>query len=246
MFPAINLGPLVLPTGPFILLIGIWVCLTLAERIARRLDLDPNIMAGLVTIGIIAGFVGARLTFVFLYWPAYQDNLLGILWPINSGFNVWGGLFFGAAAMFFYGRAKQITAAPYLDALAPVIVSGLMFISLADFLGGPGFGTFTQMPWGIESYDMRRHPVQLYEITVGAAALFAWWYFQKRRYFDGQLFLITTAVYCFGRLFVDTYRANTWIASGGWHGLQILCLLAVLSALILLMRGSQNTQSAST
>jgi phosphatidylglycerol:prolipoprotein diacylglycerol transferase len=246
MYPAINLGPLVLPTTAFIILIGVWVCLVLAERIATHLGLDADIMSGLVTAGIIAGFIGARLTFVFLYWPAYQDNLIGILWPINSGFNVWGGIFFGIAAMFFYGRAKQIPAAPYLDALAPVIVSGLMFFSLADFLGGPGFGTFTQMPWGVVSYDMSRHPVQLYEIAAGAFALFAWWYFHKRQLFEGQLFLITTVVYGFGRLFVDTYRANTWIVAGGWHGLQIICLLTVLVALFLLMRGSQNTKTAPT
>jgi phosphatidylglycerol:prolipoprotein diacylglycerol transferase len=246
MYPAINFGPLVLPTAPFIILIGVWVCLVLAERVAGRLGLDAVIMSGLVTTGIIAGFIGARLTFVFLYWPAYQNNLLGILWPINSGFNVWGGIFFGAAAMFFYGRGKQIPAAPYLDALAPVLVTGLMFFSLADFLGGPGFGTFTHMPWGIESYDMSRHPVQLYEIAVGALALLAWWYFQNRHLFEGQLFLITTVVYGFGRLFVDAYRENTWIAPGGWHGLQILSLLAVLAALFLLMRGSQNAKAAST
>lgn len=245
MYPAINLGPLVLPTSAFIYIIGVWVCLALAERVARRLDLDTEIMAGLVTTGILAGFVGARLTFVFIYWSAYQDNLLGIIWPINSGFNVWGGLLFGAAAMFFYGRYKQIPAAPYLDALAPVIVTGLLFVSLADFLGGPGFGTFTTMPWGINNFSIRRHPVQLYEVGVAVAALLAWWYYQKRRVFEGQLFLITTAVYCFGRLFVDAFRANTWVTSGGWHGLQILCLLAVLSAVLLLMRRSQKVKIVS-
>lgn len=245
MIPAINLGPLVLPTAAFIYLIGIWICLVLAERVARRLGLDPDIMSGLVTAGIIAGFIGARLTFVFLYWPAYQDNLLGILWPINSGFNVWGGLFFGTAAVSFYGRYKQIPAAPYLDALAPVIVTGLLFVSLADFFGGPGFGTFTSLPWGINNFDTLRHPVQLYEIGVAIVALAAWWFSQKRRQFAGQLFLITTAVYCFGRLFVDTYRANTWITAGGWHGVQIVCLLIVVACLLLLMRGSQEAQAAS-
>ena len=243
MYPAINLGPLVLPTAPFVTIIGAWVCLALAERTAGRLGLDKEAMSSLVTWGLAAGFIGARLTFVALYWPAYQDNLLGIIWPINSGFHVWGGVFFGGAAMFFYGRAKQIPAAPYLDALAPVIVIGLLFVSLADCFGGPGFGTFTTMPWGINNFDMRRHPVQLYEIAVAAAALLTWWYFQKDRLFEGQLFLVTTAVYCFGRLFVDAYRANTWITAGGWHGLQILCLLAVLSALLLLMRGSQNAKT---
>jgi phosphatidylglycerol:prolipoprotein diacylglycerol transferase len=241
MIPAINLGPLVLPTAAFTYIIGIWVCLALAEQAARRLDLDEHAMGGLVTAGFIAGFIGARLTFVAIYWSAYQDNLLGIIWPINSGFNVWGGIFFGGAAMFFYGRYKQLPPAPYLDALAPVLVTGLLFASLADFLGGPGFGTFTSQPWGIENFGIRRHPVQLYEIGVAIIALLAWTYYGSRRAFDGQLFLITTAVYCFGRLFVDAFRANTWITAGGWHGLQVICLLLALGAIALLMRRSQDT-----
>lgn len=242
MYPAINIGPFVLPTAAFIYLIGIWVCLAAGERAARRLGLDPEIMSGLLGTGLLAGFVGARLTFVAMYWSAYEDNLLGIIWPINSGFSLWGGLFFAAAAMFFYGRYKQIPAGPYLDALAPVLVLGLLFASLADFLGGPGFGTITTLPWGIDSFGISRHPVQLYEIAVAALALLAWWFFAQRQSFAGQLFLITTAVYCSGRLFVDAFRANTWITNGGWHGLQILCLLATLAALFLLMRHSVQVE----
>ena len=126
MFPAINLGPLVIPTAAFTYIIGAWLCLSLAERIAKRLGQDPERITGLATAVLIAGIVGARLTFVAIYWPAYRDNLLGIIWPINSGFNLAGGLFFGGAAAFFYGRAYQLKPASTLDALAPVIVTGLM------------------------------------------------------------------------------------------------------------------------
>jgi prolipoprotein diacylglyceryltransferase len=178
-----------------------------------------------------------------MYWSAYEDNLLGIIWPINSGFNIWGGLFFGAAGMFFYGRYRQLEAAPYLDALAPVLVTGLFFASLADFLGGPGFGTHTMLPWGIENFGIRRHPVQFYEMLVAVIALVGWWLYRPRRSFEGELFLITTTIYCFGRLIVDPFRADTWITSGGWHGVQILCLTAALVALALLMRRSTKAQT---
>ena len=244
MIPAINIGPLVLPTAPFVIIIGAWICLALAERTAKWLDLDPEAMSGLVTTGVIAGVIGARLTFVLLYWSAYQDNLLGIIWPINSGFSPLGGLLFGAAAMFFYGRHKQMALAPTLDGLAPIMVTGLIVISLADFLGGPGFGTNSDMPWSISQFDVRRHPVQLYEIGVGLLALLVWWIMRERRKFAGQLFLITTAVYCFGRLFIDTFRANTWISDGGWHLVQIVCLLITVTSLLLLARGSQTAETA--
>lgn len=239
MIPSLNLGPLVLPTAAFVTILGAWVCLALAERTARWLGLDAEAMSGLVASGLIAGVVGARLTFVALYWPAYQDNLLGIIWPINSGFNALGGLFFGAAAMFFYGRYKQMALASTLDALAPIIVTGLITLSLADFLGGPGFGTNTDMPWGISQFGIRRHPVQLYEIGAGLLALLTWGIIRPRRTFEGELFLMTTAVYCFARLFLDAFRANAWVSSGGWHVIQVLCLLISVGCLILLARGSR-------
>lgn len=244
MIPAVNIGPLVLPAAAFVIIIGAWICLSLAERTAKWLDLDPEAMSGLVTTGLIAGVIGARLTFVAAYWSAYQDNLLGIIWPINSGFSPLGGLFFGGAAMFFYGRRMQLELAPTLDALAPIMITGLIVISLADFLGGPGFGTHTDMPWGISQFDIRRHPVQLYEIGVGLVALLTWWILHDRREFAGQLFLATTAVYCFGRLFLVTFRANAWLSSGGWHVIQIICLVITVACLVLLARGSQTVETA--
>lgn len=237
MIPSLSIGPLVLPTAAFVTIVGAWLCLALAERAAQWLGLDAEAMSGLAAAGLIAGFIGARLTFVILYWPAYQNNLLGIVWPINSGFNVPGGLLFGAAAMFFYGRYKQMALAPTLDALAPVFITGLITLSLADFLGGPGFGTNTNMPWGISQFGIRRHPVQLYEIGVGLLALLTWWVMRPRRTFEGQLFLMTTAVYCFARLFLDAFRANAWVSSGGWHVIQVLCLLISVGCLFLLARG---------
>lgn len=239
MIPSINIGPLVLPTAAFVTVIGAWICLTLAERTARWLGIDEEAMSGVVAAGLIAGILGARLTFVALYWPAYQHNLLGIVWPINSGFNSMGGLFFGTAAMFFYGRYKQLPLAPTLDALAPIIVVGLITLSLADFLGGPGFGTNTAMPWGITQFGMRRHPVQLYEIGAGLAALLTWSVMRPRRTFAGQLFLMTTAVYSFGRLFFEPFRANAWLSGDGWHIVQVICLAITLGCLILLARGSE-------
>lgn len=238
MFPAINLGPLVLPTAAFTYIIGAWLCLSLTERVARRLDQDSERLTGLVTAVLISGVVGARLTFVALYWPAYRDNLLGIVWPINSGFNLAGGLFFGVAAAFFYGRYYQLKLAPTLDAVAPVIVAGLMVASLADFLGGPGYGTITAVPWGIDQFNITRHPVQIYELIVGALALATWWWLQKRALFAGQLFLATTAVYSFGRLFTDAFRENAWISAGGWHVIQIICFAAALVSVILLARST--------
>ena len=59
--------------------------------------------------------------------------------------------------------ARQLPPAGTLDALAPGLVVGLMVVSLADFLAGPGYGSETTLFWAIDLFGVRRHPVQLYE-----------------------------------------------------------------------------------
>jgi prolipoprotein diacylglyceryltransferase len=234
MFPTINIGPFVFPTTGLVYIFGMWACLGLVERAARRLHLNAEATYGLAAAAVFASLIGARLTFVVLYWPAFQENLLSIVWPLTSGYNIWGGLVVGPAAAFFYGRAKRLPPAATMDALAPGLVAGLVVVSLADFLAGPGFGTLTMLPWGIDQFGLYRHPVQIYEIIVGIAALLLWWWLASRRAFAGQLFLATAALYSGGRLFVDAFRANAWLSGSGWHVLQIISLLAMLASLLTL------------
>ncbi len=233
MFPTINIGPLVLPTAGLLYILGAWFSLSLVEQTAKLLKLNSEKTYGVATAALFGGLIGARLVFVMIYWQAFQDNLLSIIWPLNMGYNLWGGLVIGLAAAFFYGRFHQLPPIATLDALTPSILTGLIIISLADLLAGPGFGTLTRVPWAITQYSMRRHPVQIYEILVGLTALFLWWRLQKTRLSAGQLFLLTTSLYSGGRLLVDTFRDNAWLSSGGYHILQIISLATMIITLYL-------------
>ena len=236
MLPTIELGPLVIPTGGLVYILGAWLVLSVVERSARRLALDVPATYGTVVMGLAGGFVGARLVFVALHWEAYAQSPLAILWPLNSGFALWGGLLIGGAAAFFYARARQLPPAGTLDALAPVLVVGLMVVSLADFLAGPGYGSETTLFWAIDLFGVRRHPVQLYELLVGGLALVSWWYALRAAWHPGRAFLLTVAVYSAGRLFVEAYRANAWLTGDGYHVVQLLCLALLLGSLFLLAR----------
>ncbi|HID53504.1 MAG TPA: hypothetical protein EYP41_15915 [Anaerolineae bacterium] len=234
MYPTISLGPLSLPTAGIVYLLGAWLCLSVIERAAKKLDAPVEATYGAAVTALAAGAVGARLTFVFQYWPAFQENLLSIVWPLNNGFNVAGGLVIGGIAAFFYGRYKQLHWPQTLDALIPGIVLGLMVVSLADFLAGPGYGVLTRTPFGVSQFGIRRHAVQIYEIIVGGAALLVWWKMVGRRQYPGQLFLITSVVYAAGRLFTDYFRDNPWVTAGGYHIVQIISLGIVLAGIFLL------------
>jgi phosphatidylglycerol:prolipoprotein diacylglycerol transferase len=243
MLPYLNLGPLGFPTAPLVVLIGAWLSLYAVDRAARRLGHDPERLYGLAAVMMVAGFVGARLAFVLLHWSSYDDNLLGILWPLNSGFSGIGGVLIAAAGGYFYARWKRIPAWEALDTLSPGIILFLMTLSLADFLGGAGYGSLTSMPWGITNYGVRRHAVQLYELLAGVLALAAWWAATDTRLRDvaGRPFLLTTAIYALGRLFVDAFRENAWLTPGGYHVVQIIALLIALGCLALLASRSGHS-----
>lgn len=238
MLPNISLGPVVLPTSGLIIIAGIWIVLTIVERSAKKLNLDAEKTYTLVAVSLASGFIGARLVFVVLHWDAYRVNLSGIVWPLTSGYDLWAGLLFAIAAGFFYGRAKRLPAASTLDALAPGLLTALLAVSMSDFLAGPGYGLETTLPWAIDIYGIDRHPVQVYEILVAIGALVAWRFVLPRRSFDGQLFLVSAAVYAGGRLFVDAFRANPWLTGSGLHVIQMVCLTIVLICIILLARNS--------
>ena len=236
MYPTLELGPLVIPTAGLVYILGLWLALSAVERAAERLRLHVPATYTLAVTGVAAGFVGARLVFVILHWQAYADNLLGIVWPLTSGFNLAAGLLIGIAAAFFYGRAHDLPPAATLDALAPGLLAALIAVSLADFLAGPGYGQQADLPWSISLFGIRRHPVQLYEIAAGAAGLLAWWWTLRNQRSSGQPFLISVALYSAGRLLVDAYRANTPLTGGGYHLVQIISLVVLLTCLFFLAR----------
>lgn len=245
MFPTLNIGGLVFPTAGLIIILGIWLSLTLVERSADRLSQNRELIYGVAATAAFSGFVGARITFVVQFWSAFSGNLLSIIWPLNSGYNVWGGVIIGIVGAFFYARAKQLRPLPTLDALIPGLVFGLMVVSLADFLGGPGYGSLTAVPWGVSQYGIRRHPVQLYELLVGVLALFTWWRVtQQAKIADGRPFLFTIAVYSAGRLLVDAFRDNAPVLGDGYHLVQIGSLLILLAALFFISRSIERVPKA--
>lgn len=243
MLPYLNLGPIGLPTAPLIYILGVWLALYAVDRAARRLGQAAETVYALASLALLSGFIGARLLFVLLHWSSYDDNLLGIIWPLTSGYNAAGGVLLAVAAAVFYGRWRRLPLWPALDALAPGLLIFLMAVSLADFLGGAGYGSLTAMPWGINMFGVQRHAVQFYEVLVGAAALGVWWVATspRRGSWAGRPFLLAVAVYAAGRLFVDAYKETTPVMGGGFHVVQVVALFILLLALSLMARGTLQT-----
>lgn len=225
MYPFIALGPIALPTKALVYIIGIWLSLIALEKTAARLQQNRETLYALATNALFVGLIGARLVFVVLHWPAYAANLFSIFWPLTVGYNIGGGLLAGGAYLFFMMRAKQLDYGQTADTSTPSLLIILFALFLADYLGGPGYGSAT--PWPLLPF----HPVQLYEIVVILVGGAIWWFVNQKRPFAGGVFLATTAGIAFGLLLTTPFRGNTWITPNGWYVTQIIYLLITLVCL---------------
>ncbi len=127
---AFQLGPLVLPTGPVLLLVA-WAVATLIawlEHRQGRVDVG-NVLTVLLFIGIL----GARLGYILLHWSAYRGNLVDMLALNDGGYSAAAGLLLGTLVATIWLWQRPTLRQPLLhSALAGVLIY-LLAIGLMGF-----------------------------------------------------------------------------------------------------------------
>ena len=109
---------------------------------------------------------------------------------------------------------------------------------LGAFLGGINFGEPTSLPWGVFMWGEVRHPAQIYEMLALLAILAVLLWVQdrsstgklKRKPFDGFTFVLFVALYAGSRLFLEAFRADAPLMSGGLRAVQVVALAVTLAA----------------
>jgi len=235
MLPVLQLGPLVLQTPFLILIAGVWLGMTASERYARRRAYDTNRLSDLVLVGLVAGLLGARLSFVAGHPAAFTGNLLSILSPTPTMLDPLGGLFVGILAAVIYAQRKKLPLWQTLDVLTPGLAVFLIALGVAHLTSGEAFGAKTSLPWGINLWGETRHPSQIYEILAASAIAVALYRLQATiRWPAGVYFLGWTALTAFMRIFLEAFRGDSLLWSGGLRPAQIVAWFILAAALTFL------------
>jgi prolipoprotein diacylglyceryltransferase len=176
MLPVLQIGPLALPIYPLSLLLAIWAALAAGSWATRRQGISGDHIYNAGLYGIIAAVVVARLAHVIAFWPAYRAEPLEIV-----GFNTraliwWPGLVAALVVAGWYIRRYRLQRADVVDAGAQGALVGISIACLGAFLSGRGLGAPTKLSWGISTWDIPRHPFQLYWMlaTLATAGWVAW------------------------------------------------------------------------
>ncbi|MFZ5915871.1 MAG: prolipoprotein diacylglyceryl transferase [Chloroflexota bacterium] len=233
MYPTLDLGPLMLPTGSLSTILAGWLFLALGARQATRRGANGDHVYNAGFYGLLAGIIGGRITHALRYWEAYADQPTLLISLNPAAIALTEAVLVGLFAAWRYLRRQGVSLLPLLDALAPGAALSLALISLGQFFSGDAFGTLSSAPWAVRLWEAERHPVQLYQ-TIACLIIAAWlWRGRDAGRRAGWQAIQFLFLYAVSRLFLDAFRADVGLLPGGLRGTQVAALVTALIALAL-------------
>lgn len=210
MFPTLQLGPLSIQTPGFVFLAGLWLGLTLSEKWASQFSSSSKNIYNLVFTSIIAGFLGARLSYIgstpqwFLKNPQAAVSLNStLLDPV-------GGILIALLAGLIFTHKNGMFSRETLDSLTPLLAVLNLSLGISHLASGKAYGSVTELPWGIYLWGASRHPTQIYEILFGFLGLFVTWYMIHRSQGNsGEVFAAFLITASMGYLITAGFRIET-------------------------------------
>ncbi|OGQ93534.1 MAG: hypothetical protein A2284_10340 [Deltaproteobacteria bacterium RIFOXYA12_FULL_61_11] len=251
MYPLLQWGMVELSTNYLLIYLGIVLAITLFLWRAKRTGVNMVRATDITIFMIITLIVGARLFYVFLAPDSarYLRSPLEILKIWKGGFSSAGGAGLFLLTTLWYCKHHGVNWRRVFDLLATSGFLGLGFSRIGCFFAGCCYGVrheswfavvferhgsskpLTGIPLGIPLW-----PTQLV-LAFNAFLLVAltWWYFPRRR-FDGEVFLLGTALYTVLRFLVETYRTlptHYQVLGFSFTDFQVMALLYLPLSLVL-------------
>ena len=213
----VHLGPLPLRAYAFFILLGVLVCVWLANRRWVARGGEDGLIADVASIAVPAGLVGARLYHVITSPAQYKADPVEALYIWHGGLGIWGGILGGCLGAWWTLRRRGIPFAAVADTVAPFLPVAQGIGRIGNYFNQELYGRATDLPWGLEidgehgpdGIAGTYHPTFLYELLwdFGVCGLVLWadnrWQLGK-----GRALALYVAAYCVGRSWIEALRID--------------------------------------
>ncbi|MDR1135707.1 MAG: prolipoprotein diacylglyceryl transferase [Clostridiales Family XIII bacterium] len=175
------------------------------------------------------GLVGARLYYVLFNLNAFKDAPAQIFNIRAGGLAIHGALIFGLLTAVILCRLWRVGTLNAFDLAAPSLAIAQAIGRWGNYMNQEAHGGPTDLPWAIVVDGVKVHPTFLYESLWCLLLFFILISIDRRRKFDGQIFLIYCMMYSFERFFVEQLRTDSLILFGMFKQAQVLsCIVFVV------------------
>ncbi len=232
MLPFINILGVAIAFPPLLLLLGIWIGASLAERNAQKHNLSGDRIFNLIFTTLAAYIIGGRLAYAAQNISAFSADPASLLSRNFGLFDPLSGVIIGLIAALVYAQKKQMPLWSTLDALSPFLAVLMLVLPLANLASGTAYGAPSQLPWAIELWGMTRHPVQVYEALSAGLILF---YLRPRRIqsvpVPGLIFLQFAGLTALARLVFEGLRGSSPVTVYNLRISQLIAWVILAAAL---------------
>ncbi|QXM05803.1 prolipoprotein diacylglyceryl transferase [Crassaminicella indica] len=219
--------------------IGMGLGTILAIKRAKKQGIEEDKVLDLLLFAIPAAIIGARTYYVIFNFKSYGGDLFSMINIRQGGLAIHGGVIGGVLVGYLFCKKNRISFRKMADICAPSIILGQAIGRWGNFINKEAYGRPTDLPWAIVVDGVKVHPTFLYEsIWNFMVFLFLLWYDKKKK-FDGELFLIYAVLYSTARFFIEGLRIDS-LMLGTFRVAQLVSISVILLAGILIIRGRKK------
>ncbi len=195
---------------------------------AERHGIDKERILDIVIFAIPAGVIGSRLYYVLANWSFYQGDIYKIIDIRSGGLAIHGGLIAGILVAIILFRRYRIRPLNGLDLAIPAVVLAQSIGRWGNYFNQEAYGSPTNLPWAINVNGVMVHPTFLYESIWCLFLFFLLSFLDKKRKFEGEIFLLYGILYSLERFFVEALRTDS-LMIGGLKMAQLVSILVFVS-----------------
>jgi phosphatidylglycerol:prolipoprotein diacylglycerol transferase len=232
--------------------IGVLCGVFMASYIAKKENVDVDIIWDFALYAIVFSIIGARIYYVAFSWDLYKDNPGSVFNIRNGGLAIYGGVIAAFLTMFVYTRIKKLSFLKLADICVPGLVLGQVIGRWGNFTNREVFGEYTdsllamRLPVEmVRSGDISQkisehitegtnyiqvHPTFLYESLWNLVLLIVMLLYRPHKKFEGEQWLLYLGGYGLGRAWIEGIRTDTLFLPGTTVAVSQLLAVILLAA----------------
>lgn len=249
-------GPIMFEIGPvsirwygFLIASAVLIGVTLSQYLAKRRNINPDLIGDLAIWLIIAAIPSARLYYVIFQWQEYAQRPGDILAIWKGGIAIHGAIIGGTLAAMIFARLNKISVWQLLDLVVPALALGQAIGRWGNFFNSEAFGKPTDLPWKLYIPPSNRppqyldyeyfHPTFLYEsiwnllVFLLLMYIFFWGLKHRERLKVGTIALVYFVAYSIGRFWIEGLRTDSLMFGPLKMAQMVSLTLIILSSIAL-------------
>ena len=231
-----------------IISMGVLAAMVLIYILAKKKELNYDIIIDAFLITFPIAIVGARLYYVFFDYLKNQDyhSFVDVINIRNGGMAIHGGVIAALLSGYIFARYKKINFFKYVDVIMPGVILAQAIGRWGNFMnqeahGGPVTQEFiSKFPEFIQKGMLIKgtyyHPTFLYESlwNLLVCIILVYILLKKKEGKDGVILGGYLILYSIGRFFIEGLRTDSLMFMG-LRTAQIVSLLGIILGIALIL-----------